>query len=171
MWFVWFLAVLFGTCLVLSVVDTLRARKLALRLDKVIPSDLALLDDAVGEITAALNDTAWWTDAEADVEMIGLVVREALVNAIVHGHHCDPQKTVRISVAVNENGELLVSVRDSGSGFDPGRLPDPTDAENLLVPHGRGIFLIRQLMDEVDFRFDHGTEVRMRRRQKRLGQL
>jgi len=83
-----------------------------------------------------------------------------------NGNHCDPEKTVSSSVAVNEDCDLLVSVKDSGSGFDPSGLPNPIDAENLLAPHGRGIFLIRQLMDEVDFKFDRGTEVRMRRRQK-----
>jgi serine/threonine-protein kinase RsbW len=135
-----------------------------LRLEKVIPSDPTLLNDAVAEITAALDCAACWDD----VEIIGLVVREALANAIVHGNHCDPEKTVSISVAVNEDCDLLMSVKDSGAGFDPSGLPNPIAAENLLAPRGRGIFLIRQLMDEVDFKFDHGTEVRMRRRQNWL---
>jgi serine/threonine-protein kinase RsbW len=137
-------------------------------LDKVIPSDWRLLDDTVREITAAIDRTACWSDVETDIETIGLAVREALANAIVHGNHCDPEKTVRIFVAVNENCDLLMSVKDSGSGFDPSGLPNPTAAENLLARHGRGIFLIRQLMDEVDFMFDHGTEIRMLRRQNPL---
>jgi serine/threonine-protein kinase RsbW len=83
---------------------------------------------------------------------------------MVHGNHCDLEKTVSVSVAVNHNCDLFVSVKDSGPGFDPSRLPDPTAPENLLALHGRGIFIIRQLMDEVEFKFDHGTEVRMRRR-------
>jgi serine/threonine-protein kinase RsbW len=116
----------------------------------------------VQEITAALDRAVRW----GGVEAIGLVVREALANAIVHGNYCDPEKTVRIVVAVNEHGDLLVSVKDSGSGFDPSRLPNPVAAANLLAPHGRGIFLIRQLMDEVHFMFDHGAEIRMWRRQK-----
>ena len=143
-----------------------RVRRLVFRLDRVIPSDVTLLDDAVREITAALIRTACWGGVEADVESIELVVAEALANAIVHGNHCDPEKTVRISVAVSESCDLLVSVKDSGSGFDPSRLPNPLAAENLLSPHGRGILLIRQLMDEVYFKFDHGTEVCMRRRQR-----
>jgi serine/threonine-protein kinase RsbW len=138
------------------------------RFTKVIPSDPTLVDDAVREITAVLDGIACWDDFDTDVEMIGLVVQEALANAIVHGNHCDPEKTVRISVAVNENSDLLVSVKDSGSGFDPNGLPNPIAAENLLAPHGRGIFLIRQLMDEVEFKFDHGMEVCMRRRQQWL---
>jgi anti-sigma regulatory factor (Ser/Thr protein kinase) len=135
-----------------------------LRLDKVILSDPTLLNDTVAEITAALDCFACWED----VEIIDLVVREALANAIVHGNHCDPKKTVRISVAVNEDCDLLMSVRDSGSGFDPSGLPDPISAENLLASHGRGIFLIRQLMDEVEFNVDHGTEIHMRRGQRWL---
>jgi serine/threonine-protein kinase RsbW len=128
-------------------------------LDKVIPSELTLLDDAVAEVTAAIDRTAFWEDAGR----IGLVLQEALVNAIVHGCHCEPQKTVRVCVAVYDNRELVIVVKDSGSGFDPNRLPDPTAAENLLAGHGRGVFLMKELMDEVDFKFDHGTEVSMRR--------
>ena len=145
-------------------VNDFQVRKLVLRLEKVIPSDPTLLNNAVAEITAALDCAACWDD----VEIIGLVVREALANAIVHGNHCDPEKTVSISIVMNEDCDLLVSVKDSGAGFDPSGLPNPIAAENLLAPHGRGIFLIRQLMDEVDFKFDHGTEVRMRRRQRWL---
>jgi serine/threonine-protein kinase RsbW len=132
---------------------------MVLSLDKVIPSDLSLLDDAVAEITAAIDRTAYWED----VESIGLAVREALVNAIVHGNGREPHKTVRVCAAVYENCELVIIVKDSGSGFDPSRLPDPTAAENLLADHGRGVFLMKQLMDEVDFKFNHGTEVSMRR--------
>jgi serine/threonine-protein kinase RsbW len=136
--------------------------KLVLRLDKVIPSDLRLLEDAVAEITGAMDRTACWDD----VESIGLAVREAVANAIVHGNRCEPEKTVRIFIALYENCDLLIIVKDSGSGFDPSRLPDPLAAENLLANHGRGIFLMKQLMDEVDFTFDHGTEVHMRRQRQ-----
>jgi serine/threonine-protein kinase RsbW len=141
-------------------VTGLQNRRLLLRLDKVIPSDPTVLDDAVEDITEELDTTA----CLSDVETMGLAVREAIANAMVHGNHCDPEKAVRISVAVNENCDLFVSVRDSGAGFDPGRLPNPVAPENLLAAHGRGIFIMRQLMDQVDFEFDHGTEVRMRRK-------
>ena len=141
-------------------------KALILHLEKVIPSDPALLDDALADITAELNATACWGGGEPDVETIGLAVREAIANAMVHGNHCDPEKNVGISVAVDEHCDLLVSIKDSGSGFDPDALPNPTASANLLAPHGRGIFIMRQLMDEVDFKFDHGTEVRMRLRPK-----
>jgi anti-sigma regulatory factor (Ser/Thr protein kinase) len=139
-----------------------QVHELAFRLDKVIPSDPAVLDDAIQEITAWLNSTAQWSDAD----VIALVVGEALANAMIHGNHCDPEKMVQVFIAVNERGDLLVSVKDSGSGFDPSGLPNPIAPENLLLPHGRGIFLIRQLMDEVHFKFDRGTELNMRRKKK-----
>jgi serine/threonine-protein kinase RsbW len=142
--------------------DEFQIGKRMLSVDKVIPSDLNLLDDAVAEITAAIDRTACWDD----VESIGLAVREALVNAIVHGNHCEPEKTVRISVTIHENCDLLIIVKDLGSGFDQNSVPDPVAAENLLFDHGRGIFLMRQLMDEVEFKVDHGTEVEMRRKRQ-----
>jgi hypothetical protein len=110
-------------------VNDFQNRQFLLHLDKVIPSDPTLLDDAVKEITAALDCTACWDDAD----IIGLVVQEALANAIVHGNHCDPETMVRICVAVNENCDLLVTVKDSGSGFDPSGLPNPLASENLLA--------------------------------------
>jgi serine/threonine-protein kinase RsbW len=170
MWLVWYVVDAIGVCLLLWVVKTwivksLMTRQPVLRLDKFVPSDTNLVDDVVGEITAALGSIAGWGAAEADIEMITLVLREALVNAIVHDNRCDPQKQISVSVSVNGKCDLLLRVRDSGAGFDPSKISDPTAPENVLLPHGRGIFLIRQLMDEVDFNFDHGgTEIRMRRR-------
>ena len=131
--------------------------QLVLSLDREIPSDLSLLDGAVAEITAAIGRTSCWEDTES----IDLATQEALTNAIVHGNHCDPTKTTRVSVSVNEDCDLLIVVKDSGAGFDPSKITDPTAAENLLANHGKGIFLMKQLMDQVDFKFDNGTEVRM----------
>jgi serine/threonine-protein kinase RsbW len=131
-------------------------------LDRVITSDPRFLDDVVEEVTGAVGGTTLW----GDVEGIGLAVREALSNAIFHGNGCDPEKAVEICVAVNENCDLLIIVRDSGSGFEPSRVPNPTVGDSVLATHGRGIFLIRQFMDQVEFRFDQGTEVVMRRRRQ-----
>jgi anti-sigma regulatory factor (Ser/Thr protein kinase) len=162
----WCFAGVAGICLLLSVVDRLSGRHAVFRLDKAISSDLTVLDSAISEITAALVQTEGWGGAESDVDIIDLVLREALANAVVHGNKCNPQITVHISVILTEGRELLVSIKDSGLGFDPDRPPDSVAEENVFAPHGRGIFLIRQLMDEVDFRFDQGTEVRMRLRRK-----
>lgn len=133
-------------------------------LTRVIPSDPRLLDDAVEEVTRAIAGTANW----GDVEGIGLAVHEALANAMIHGNDRDPEKTVEISVAVNESCDLLIIVKDSGAGFDPSLVPDPTVGDSLLASHGRGIFLMQKLMDQVDFRFGRGTQVIMRRRRQWL---
>jgi serine/threonine-protein kinase RsbW len=131
-------------------------------LDKVIRSDARAIDDVVQEITAVLKRLDWCDD----IDLVVLAIREALSNALLHGNRCDPEKTITISVALKNDGSLFVSVKDTGSGFDPNALPNPLAVENLLSKHGRGIFLMRQFMDEVEFNFDHGTEVRMRRRQE-----
>lgn len=131
-------------------------------LDKVIHSDVEVVNDVVREIAALLKHLDWCDD----VDLVVLAIREALINALLHGNRCDPEKTIAISVALKDDGGLFVSVKDSGSGFDPNALPNPLSAENLLSKHGRGIFLMRQFMDEVEFSFDQGTEVRMRRGQQ-----
>lgn len=148
----------------LPFIDDYHIQKLSVFFNKAIPSDPRVLDDAVGEITRAIDGTTFW----GDVEGIGLAVREALVNAIVHGNHSNPEKPVDIAVAVNERCDLVIIIRDSGSGFDPSRIPNPTVGDGLLANHGRGLFLIRQFMDHVVFRFNQGTEVVMQRRRQWL---
>lgn len=141
-----------------------RSQKVSVFLNSVIPSDPKFLDDAVKEVTRAIDDTTFW----GDVDGIGLAVREALGNAIIHGNHSDPEKSVGIFLAVNESCDLLIVVWDSGAGFDPSSVPNPTVGDGLLPNDSRGIFLIRQFMDRVDFRFKQGTEVVMHRRRRWL---
>lgn len=95
---------------------------------------------------------------------------EALSNAMLYGNSEDPDKRVRIEVCFEETA-VLVRVRDEGNGFDPNQVPDPTAPSNLEKPGGRGIFLMRQLLDEVRFN-DQGncvTLVLHRGRQRELG--
>jgi serine/threonine-protein kinase RsbW len=139
-------------------------QKLSVFFNRVIPSDPRVLDDAVEEITRVIDGTTFW----GDVEGIVLAVREALANAIVHGNHSNPEKPVEIAVAVDESCDLVIIIRDSGSGFDPSRIPNPTVGDGLLANQGRGLFLIRQFMDQVVFRFNQGTEVVMQRRRQWL---
>jgi serine/threonine-protein kinase RsbW len=133
-----------------------------LTLEIVIRSDPRVVDETASEITLALKRLDRFDDAEP----VALAIREALSNALVHGNRCDPEKTISISVALNGDGSVFASIKDSGPGFDPNALPNPLAVENLLRKGGRGIFLMRQFMDEVEFNFDDGTEVRMHRRQK-----
>lgn len=98
-----------------------------------------------------------------------LAVREAVANAVEHGNRLDATKPVEIRYAV-EDDEVVVRVSDQGTGFDPKTLPDPRSPENILKPKGRGIFLMRAFMDEVDFSFDNSTGTTVRMRQRRVAQ-
>lgn len=86
-------------------------------------------------------------------------VAEALANAVLYGNRSDPRKQVRVDVHLDRT-RVILCVADEGTGFDPERVPDPTRAENLQRPGGRGIFLLYQLMDEVEYN-DQGNRVRL----------
>jgi anti-sigma regulatory factor (Ser/Thr protein kinase) len=100
--------------------------------------------------------------AEGNEYQVELALREALANAIVHGCNNDPGKKVECCVACTESSDVVIVVRDPGEGFVPSALPNPLAAENLHSTHGRGIYLINQLMDEVSFQ-RNGAEIRMRK--------
>ena len=82
---------------------------------------------------------------------------EALTNAMLYGNEHDPSKHVRVEVAL-ENGRLEARITDQGGGFDPSAIPDPTEEENILKSGGRGLFLMRQMLDEVSYN-DQGNQV------------
>ncbi len=100
--------------------------------------------------------------AEGNEYQVELALREALANAIVHGCNNDPTKKVECCVACTESSDVMIVVRDPGEGFSPSAVPSPLATENLHSEHGRGIYLINQLMDEVSFE-RNGTEIRMRK--------
>jgi anti-sigma regulatory factor (Ser/Thr protein kinase) len=100
--------------------------------------------------------------AEGNEFQIELALREALANAIVHGCNNDPSKKVECCVACTESSDVVILVRDPGEGFIPSTVPNPLAAENVHATHGRGIYLINQLMDEVSFE-RNGAEIRMRK--------
>ena len=96
---------------------------------------------------------------EDEIFKITMAVREAAVNAVLHGNDYDPAKRVTASFE-NTGKSLIVTIADEGKGLDPDTLPDPLAPENLLRGTGRGIFLIRSFMDEVHFKQLHpGTEL------------
>lgn len=86
-------------------------------------------------------------------------VTEALANAVLYGNAADPDKTVRVEVSLDAT-RVTLRVEDQGAGFDPADVPDPTLPDNLEEAGGRGLFLIRNLMDEVEYN-DRGNAVRM----------
>jgi serine/threonine-protein kinase RsbW len=98
--------------------------------------------------------------SETDIE---LALTEALENAVIHGNCEDPHKHVYLTCRCAGEGEVSITVQDEGQGFDTSTLPDPTAPENRLHTSGRGIYLIKTLMDEVCFE-KGGTVVHMRKK-------
>jgi serine/threonine-protein kinase RsbW len=89
---------------------------------------------------------------------IMLAVTEASTNAIIHGNKSDETKFVSIDVTKEDN-QLIIRVKDQGKGFDPAKIPDPTEIDNLLKDSGRGIYLMRVYMDDLKFNVTpEGTE-------------
>ena len=96
---------------------------------------------------------------EDTVPNIAMAVREAAVNAVLHGNAYDPEKHIIASFETSSES-LTIRISDQGVGLDPESVPDPLAPENILRGSGRGIFLIRAFMDEVNFRqLNPGTEL------------
>ena len=116
--------------------------------ERFLESTLESVDHAE-EIAVGMAQRAGFDDD--DLLKIGMAVRESVVNAVVHGNRYSTNKKVRFSVVKNSQ-RLTVRVADEGEGFDFEHLPDPLAPENLLRGSGRGIFLIRSFMDELQLR-------------------
>jgi serine/threonine-protein kinase RsbW len=116
--------------------------------------------ESVGEVEAAADQLAIEAGLDEDQRFhIAMAVREAAINAVLHGNGYDPSRQIDVSLE-NTGTALVFVIADQGPGFDPDHLPDPLAPENLLRGTGRGIFLIRSLMDEIHFRQLHpGTEL------------
>jgi serine/threonine-protein kinase RsbW len=119
--------------------------------------------EAVNEAAAAVSEFMNRLGIGEDVAFgVDMAVREAVTNAVIHGNKLNDAKTVEIKLR-NTPGVFEISVHDQGSGFNPSEVPDPTKDENLLKTSGRGIFFMRNFMDEVQWSADPkgGTSVRM----------
>ncbi len=134
--------------------------KLSLRVRVTLAASRESVGPVVEQVMEAIRNVKC-VDGKADA--IELSLQEALANAVVHGAKEDPSKSVECLVACDDERGVLIIVRDPGTGFDPGAIPKCTMGENLFVDHGRGIFLINQLMDEVKFH-KNGTEIHMLKR-------
>jgi serine/threonine-protein kinase RsbW len=126
----------------------------------VIPADPKAIPTVTDGVMQMLHEREW---ADDDVMKVELALQEAVANAIRHGCHNDPTKQLQCMVTCDESGDVLIVVRDPGSGFDHAAVANPLDPANMLKPGGRGIFLINGLMDEVGFS-DGGRELQMRKR-------
>jgi serine/threonine-protein kinase RsbW len=122
-----------------------------------LPSDLDVVEGAVEEMV--LHCRGHVAPESRLLLNFRVGVTEALANAILYGNEHDPEKTVRVRVSVTHRS-VVVEVSDEGAGFDPQTVPDPTLPENLQRTGGRGVFLIRQLMDEVEYA-EPGNTVRL----------
>jgi serine/threonine-protein kinase RsbW len=124
-----------------------------------LPSCIASIDEAATAVTDAARRIGLPDEALFGIE---LAVREAVTNAVLHGNRQD--ESVPVEVGVSDAGaEMVVTVRDRGTGFDPARVADPTAEENLLKANGRGILFMRNFMDDVSWERHPagGTVVRM----------
>lgn len=122
-----------------------------------LPNDVHCIEDAVEFVVSRCSSCH---EAAAKLRLnfrVGLC--EALSNAMIYGNGGDPTKRVRLEIRVGPDC-LTAQVTDQGHGFDPARVPDPTAPVNLCREQGRGLFLMRQLMDEVHFN-DQGNSVKL----------
>jgi serine/threonine-protein kinase RsbW len=130
----------------------------------VLPSEIKLVD-VVHEAAERVAQLAGF-DGEESLN-VGLAVREAVINAILHGNRGDQSLKVRVTLSTGRNG-LKAKIRDQGNGFEPERAPDPTAAANLMRTSGRGLLLMRAFVDDVTFRHaaGGGTEVTLTKRRQ-----
>jgi serine/threonine-protein kinase RsbW len=124
------------------------------------PSQLDAVSPSVAQVMRFIATVRSPDGSEADIET---ALHEAICNAVVHGNAEDPDKGIYVSCRCSIDGEISITVRDEGQGFDSRAVPDPTTSENRLLAHGRGIYLMRALMDEVSFE-EGGRVVSMRKK-------
>lgn len=124
-----------------------------------LASTLDSVDWAEGHVTALAKEAGFDEDARHE---IGIALREAMVNAVVHGNHYSADKQVSLSVEISP-AALVIVIDDQGSGLDLDSLPDPLAEENLLRPSGRGLLIVRAFMDEftVERRAEGGSRLRL----------
>ena len=124
-----------------------------------IPSDTAAGQEVQERIIAILESLNY---PHRDVFGIRLALEEALVNAIKHGNHMDPEKQVRVDCRINAE-RIRIEIEDEGRGFRLEDVPDPTQDENLERPSGRGIMLMRHFLNTVQYN-DVGNKVLLEKR-------
>jgi serine/threonine-protein kinase RsbW len=105
--------------------------------------------EKVENLSLHISKKASLSDEKSD--NLAIALTELVNNAILHGNKSQPNKTVTIKVSYHKQ-HVMISVKDQGNGFDPSGLADPRDPENLWKDSGRGIFLVRNLVDKVEFK-------------------
>jgi serine/threonine-protein kinase RsbW len=145
---------MFRVCVLVS--QTLAMTEL--RVSYTLDSTLETVDSAEQTASRIAAESGFDEDV---VMQISMAVREAAVNAVLHGNAYDPDKKVKLDFE-RTGDDLVITIRDQGKGLDPAKIPDPLAPENLLKTSGRGIFLIRSFMDEVQIHPSQtGTEIKL----------
>ena len=129
-----------------------------LELERSLPSEVAAISPFVDKLMPLIRKCGCAAEGESDVE---IALREALANAIIHGNHENPGKHVYVRCRCKPD-EISIAVKDEGRGFDTNKMTNPTAPENIGSVHGRGIYLMKALMDEVRFE-EGGAVVHMRK--------
>jgi serine/threonine-protein kinase RsbW len=124
-----------------------------------IPSQIAIISPFVDQL---MQFIARFRNPDESTLNIETALREALANAIAHGNQEDPRKLVFVVCRCTTDGEISLTVQDQGQGFDTAAVLDPTAEDNRLLQHGRGIYLMKALMDEIRFE-QSGAVVHMRK--------
>ena len=131
-----------------------RANRASITLDSVL-SSVEVIEEMAERFA---RDAGFDEDVASQIAMVS---REASVNAIMHGNKYDPAKHIKASFEVTDDA-LNIVISDEGAGVDLDAIPDPLAPENILRTSGRGIFLMRAIMDEVHFQvLTPGTEIKM----------
>ena len=136
-----------------------------IRLELSLRSEVSAISPFVDTLMRLIRKCRWVSGNEEDIE---IALREALANAVIHGNHENPGKQVYVGCRGGTD-EVSIVIRDEGQGFGSGDVPDPTAPENIKSSHGRGIYLMKTLMDEV--RFERGGTVVYMRKSRREAML
>ena len=126
-------------------------------LEESLPGDVNAISAVVQRVSDLLVDRGVIPGHEAE---ISLALTEALANAIRYGAKNDPAKTVRLTVYCGQKRGMKIVVQDPGEGFDPVSIASPTTEEGLVSDHGRGLYMIKALLDDVHWE-KNGTEIHL----------
>ena len=126
-------------------------------LEEAIPGEVDAIAPLVQRVTDALIERGVVHGHEME---IALALQEALANAVRYGARNDPGKVVHLTLSCGAKKGMKIVVRDPGNGFDPASVPSPMTANGLLSDHGRGLHMIKALLDDVHWE-NNGTEIHM----------
>lgn len=121
--------------------------------EKIYQSDPDLLPEIEDYILNTLSEVKFSEDQRNNIE---LAVAEASANSIIHGNKCDKNKNVIVKISISDEN-ITISFQDEGTGFDPYAVPDPTKPENILRGSGRGIHIMRSLVDDLKYIFEENS--------------